>query len=129
MPIDPPTGMRPETLAVSFGYDPEMGMGAVKPPVFMTSTFVYPSAQAAKDVHEAFFEGTGPAVGRTNHIYARLGHPGLDILERRLAAIDGGEAAAAFCSGMAAHSTIALAHVRAGDSVLHGRPKIGRAHV
>ena len=125
MPTDPPRELRPETLAVSHGYDPAMGMGAVKPPIFMTSTFVYPSAQAAKDVHEAFFEGTGPAVGATNHIYARLGHPGLDMLEARLAAIDGAEAAAAFCSGMAAHSTIALAHVRAGDSVLHGRPIYG----
>ena len=125
MPTDSPRGLRPETLAVSHGYDPAMGMGAVKPPIFMTSTFVYPSAQAAKDVHEAFFEGTGPAVGATNHIYARLGHPGLDMLEARLAAIDGAEAAAAFCSGMAAHSTIALAHARAGDSVLHGRPIYG----
>ena len=125
MSADPPRGLRPETLAVSHGYDPAMGMGAVKPPIFMTSTFVYPSAQAAKDVHEAFFEGTGPAVGATNQIYARLGHPGLDMLEARLAAIDGAEAAAAFCSGMAAHSTIALAHVRPGDSVLHGRPIYG----
>jgi cystathionine beta-lyase/cystathionine gamma-synthase len=71
MPTDPPKGMRPETLAVSHGYDPAMGMGSVKPPIFMTSTFVYPSAQAAKDVHEAFFDGTGPAVGAGNHIYSR----------------------------------------------------------
>lgn len=118
-------GLRPETLAVAFGYDPEMGMGAVKPPVFMTSTFVYPSAQHAKDVHEAFFEGTGPLVGQSNHIYSRLGHPGLDILEQRLAAIDGAESAVAFCSGMAAHSSMALAYVRPGDSVLHGRPIYG----
>ncbi|MEY3915145.1 MAG: hypothetical protein RLZZ103_644, partial [Pseudomonadota bacterium] len=40
-------GLRPETLAVAYGYDPEMGMGSVKPPIFMTSTFVYPSAQHA----------------------------------------------------------------------------------
>ncbi len=118
-------GLRPETLAVAFGYDPEMGMGAVKPPIFMTSTFVYPSAQHAKHVHEAFFDGTGPLVGQSNHIYSRLGHPGLDILERRLAAIDGAETAVAFCSGMAAHSSVALAYVRPGDSVLHGRPIYG----
>jgi len=117
--------LKPETLAVAFGYDPAMGLGAVKPPIFMTSTFVYPSAQHAKQVHEAFFEGTGPLVGQANHIYARLGHPGLDILEARLAAIDGAESAVAFCSGMAAHSSIALACVRPGDSVLHGRPIYG----
>jgi cystathionine gamma-synthase/methionine-gamma-lyase len=102
-----------------------MGMGSVKPPIFMTSTFVYPSAQHAKDVHEAYFDGTGPLVGETNHIYSRLGHPGLDFLEKRLAAIDGAEEAVAYSSGMAAHSSIALAYVRPGDSVLHGRPIYG----
>jgi methionine-gamma-lyase len=125
MSIDLSKGFHPETLAVSHGYDPAVGMGAAKPPIFMTSTFVYPSAQHAKDVHEAFFEGTGPAVGAGSHIYSRLGHPGLDFLEARLAAIDGGEAAVAYSSGMAAHSSIALAFVRPGDSVIHGRPIYG----
>jgi methionine-gamma-lyase len=125
MVTDHPTGVRPETLAVSFGYEPDLGLGAVKPPIFMTSTFVYPSAQHAKNVHEAYFDNSGPLVGETNHIYSRLGHPGLDFLEKRLAAIDGADDAVAFCSGMAAHSSIALAHVRAGDSVLHGRPIYG----
>ena len=125
MSIKPPTGVRPETLAVSFGYDPASAAGSVKPPIYMTSTFVYPSAQHAKDVHQAYFDGTGPLVGQAHYIYSRLGHPGLDILEARLAAIDGAEAGAAFCSGMAAHSAIALAHVRPGDSVIHGRPIYG----
>jgi methionine-gamma-lyase len=125
MSTDPKAGFRPETLAVAYGYDPERGMGSVKPPIFMTSTFVYPSAQHAKNVHEAYFDGSGPLVGETNHIYSRLGHPGLDFLEKRLAAIDGAEDAVAYSSGMAAHSSIALAHVRPGDSVLHGRPIYG----
>ena len=123
--MDNPKGLRPETLAVAFGYDPEMGMGSVKPPIFMTSTFVYPSAQHAKDVHQAYFDGSGPLMGETNHIYSRLGHPGLDFLEKRLAAIDGAEEAVAYSSGMAAHSSIALAYVRPGDSVIHGRPIYG----
>ena len=59
-------GLRPETLAVAFGYDPEMGMGSVKPPIFMTSTFVYPSTQHAKDVHEAYFDGTEPRVAASD---------------------------------------------------------------
>jgi methionine-gamma-lyase len=125
MPVDPRAGFRPETLAVAYGYDPQMGMGSVKPPVFMTSTFVYPSAQHAKDVHEAYFDNAGPLVGETNHIYSRLGHPGLDFLEKRLAAIDGAEEAVAYSSGMAAHSSIALAYVRPGDSIIHGRPIYG----
>ena len=125
MSTDRPPDWRPETLAVAHGYDPDMGMGSVKPPIYMTSTFVYPSARHAKDVHAAYFDNQGPLVGATNHIYSRLGHPGLDILERRLAAIDGGEDSVAYSSGMAAHSSIALAHVRPGDSVLHGRPIYG----
>jgi methionine-gamma-lyase len=125
MSIDPKPGFRPETLAVAYGYDPQQGMGSVKPPIFMTSTFVYPSAQHAKDVHRAYFDHEGPLVGTSNHIYSRLGHPGLDVLEKRLAAIDGAEEAVAFSSGMAAHSSIALAYVRPGDSVLHGRPIYG----
>ncbi|WP_295524716.1 cystathionine gamma-synthase family protein [Novosphingobium sp. Chol11] len=122
---DNPGPYRPETLAVAFGFDPQTAMGAVKPPVYLTSTFIYPSAQHAKDVHRAFFDAEGPLVGISNHIYSRLGHPGLDILETRLAAIDGAEAAAAFSSGMAAHSSIALAFVRPGESVLYGRPIYG----
>jgi methionine-gamma-lyase len=125
MSVDPKAQFRPETLAVAHGYEPEMGMGSVKPPIFMTSTFVYPSAQHAKDVHRAYFNNDGPLVDESNHIYSRLGHPGLDFLEKRLAAIDGAEEAVAFCSGMAAHSSIALAHIRPGDSVLHGRPIYG----
>ena len=125
MAKDKNKGLRPETLAVAYGYDPELGMGSAKPPIFMTSTFVYPTAQHAKNVHEAYFDGTGPLVGENNHIYSRLGHPGLDFLEKRLAAIDGAEEAVAYSSGMAAQSSIALAYVRPGDSVIHGRPIYG----
>lgn len=72
-----------------------------------------------------YFDGTGPEVGNSHYIYSRLGHPNLDMLEARLTAVDGAEAAAAFNSGMATHSAIALAHVRPGDSVLHSRPIYG----
>jgi methionine-gamma-lyase len=116
---------RPETLAVHAGYDPATAANAAKPPIYMTSTFVYASAQHAKDIHKAYFDGTGPAVGEAAHIYARLGHPGLDMVEARLAALDGAEAAAVFNTGMAAHTAIALAHLRPGDSVVHSRPIYG----
>lgn len=115
----------PETLAVRAGYDPADGLNAAKPPIFMTSTFAYASARQAKDIHEAYFDGTGPEAGRPAHIYSRLGHPNLDMLEARLAALDGAEGAAVFNSGMAAHTAIALAHLRPGDSVVFGRPIYG----
>lgn len=115
----------PETLAVRAGYDPADGANAAKPPIYMTSTFAYASAQQAKDMHEAYFDGTGPEVGGAAHIYSRLGHPNLDMVETRLAALDGAEAAAVFNSGMATQTAIAMAHLRPGDSAVHSRPIYG----
>ena len=115
----------PETLAVRAGYDPATGANAAKPPIYMTSTFAYASARQAKDIHQAYFDGTGPEVGNAAHIYSRLGHPNLDMVETRLAALDGAEAAAVFNSGMATQSAIALAHLRPGDSMVFSRPIYG----
>ena len=122
-----------ETLAISHGYDPQSGHGAAKPPIYATSTFVYRSAQQAKDIHEAFFdgpesEGALRLAGEPQaYIYGRLGHPNLTMVEARLAALDGAEDAAAFNSGMAAISTTLFALVRPGDSLVHSRPFYGGA--
>lgn len=116
---------RSETLAVRAGYDPAGAANAAKPPIYMTSTFAYASAQQARDIHEAYFDGTGPEMGGSGHIYARLSHPNLVMVEERIAALDGAEAAAVFNSGMATHSAIALAHLRPGDSMVFGRPVYG----
>lgn len=112
-----------ETLAISHGYDPAMVGGAAKPPAFMTSTFVYPSAAAAKELHQAFFDGT--ATSLSGHIYGRLGHPNLDMVEKRLAVLDGGEDAAVFASGMAAVSATLLSLLSPGDTLLHSKPVYG----
>jgi len=126
MPHDSGTAFHPETLAIMAGYDPASASGAAKPPVYLTSTFVYESARQARDIHEAYFDGTGPMAGAdASYIYARLSHPNLTMLETRLAAIDGAERSAVFASGMAAHSAIALAYARPGDSVLMSRPIYG----
>lgn len=111
-------GLRPETLAVGFGYDPADAFGSIKPPLVLTSTFVYPSAQAAFDFHRDFFAGKAA----DGYIYARLGHPNLAMVEARMAALDGAEDCAGFNSGMAAASTVALAFVRQGESLIHSRP-------
>ena len=127
------TGLHLETLAISHGYDPQSGQGAAKPPIYATSTFVYRSAQQAKDIHEAFFDGPDSAGARRlagepqAYIYGRLGHPNLTMVEARLAALDGAEDAAAFNSGMAAISTTLFALVRPGDSLVHSRPFYGGA--
>ena len=125
MPHDAGVSFRPETLAIVSGYDPANASGAAKPPVYLTSTFVYENAAQARDIHEAYFRGTGPMAGQPAYIYARLSHPNLVMLETRLAAIDGAERAAVYASGMAAQSAIALQHARPGDSVLHCRPIYG----
>jgi len=118
--------LHPETLAISHGYDPAQAWGAAKPPIVLTSTFVYPSAQAAKDFHRAFFDGAVEAEGGgpidDGFIYSRLGHPNLSMVEARMAALDRAEANAGFNSGMAAISTLALALLRPGDSVVYSRP-------
>ena len=124
-------GLRLETLAISHGYDPASGQGAAKPPIYATSTFVYRSAQQAKDIHEAFFDGPESEGARRlagepeAYIYSRLGHPNLTMVEARLAALDGAEASAAFNSGMASISTTLFALVRPGDAVAHSRPIYG----
>lgn len=120
----PPAEDRPplrlETLAVAHGYDPADAWGAIKPPLVPTSTFVYPTAEAAKEFHRAFF--AGEAAAGADFIYARLGHPNLSMVEARMAALDRAEACAGFNSGMAAASTIALAFLKPGDSLVHSRP-------
>jgi cystathionine gamma-synthase/methionine-gamma-lyase len=119
-------GLSPETLSVTLGYSSTSAFGAVKPPAVLTTTYTYTSAQHAKDIHEAFFQGTGPAVGAADaYIYTRLGHPNLTMVETRLAALDGAAASAVFSSGMAAITTTLLAFVRPGDSVVCSRPCYG----
>jgi methionine-gamma-lyase len=122
--LSEPAGLRPATLAVGLGYDPAQAWGAAKPPIVLTSTFVYPSAQAAKDFHAAFYApgGADAVEAPDGYIYARLGHPNLTMLETRLAALDHAQACAGFCSGMAAITAVCLAHLRPGDSVVHTRP-------
>jgi cystathionine gamma-synthase/methionine-gamma-lyase len=76
-----------ETLAVGAGYEPSEHNGAAKPPIYMTSTFVYASAAQAKAVHQAFFDGEVPERGsRHGFIYARLDHPNLVMAQTRIAA-------------------------------------------
>jgi cystathionine gamma-synthase/methionine-gamma-lyase len=115
--------LHPETLTVGHGYDPASARGAAKPPAYLTSTFVYPSAAAAKALHETFFDGTEN--GSEGYIYGRLGHPNLDMVEARLAALDGAADAAAFATGMAAITAVLLTQLAPGDTLLHGRPIYG----
>jgi cystathionine gamma-synthase/methionine-gamma-lyase len=119
-------GLHHNTLTVAAGYDPRAHHGAVKPPLFMTSTFAYESAQHARDVHAAYFRDT-PSGEKVEpaYIYGRLDHPNMRMLQARMALLDGAEDASVFNCGMAAINAIAQAFLRPGDSVLHTRPVYG----
>ena len=115
---------RPESLMMSHGYRPELSEGAIKCPIFQTSTFVFENAEAGK----AFFEtayGLNEGKGETGLIYSRLNNPNLEILENRLTLWDGAEDGAVFESGMSAISTCLLEFLNPGDCLLYSNPLYG----
>jgi methionine-gamma-lyase len=119
----------PETLMMSYGYKPELSEGALKCPIFQTSTFVFKRAEEGK----AFFQVAygqrerGPSE-ELGLIYSRLNNPDLEILENRLALWDGADDAAVFESGIAAISTVLLEFLKPGEVLLHSRPLYGGTH-
>ncbi len=116
----------PESLMMSYGYKAELSEGAIKCPIFQTSTFVFKTAEEGK----AFFEiaygkrDKGPAE-ELGLIYSRVNNPDLEILENRLCLWDGADECAVFESGMSAISTVMLEFLRPGDLLLFGCPVYG----
>jgi methionine-gamma-lyase len=118
--------MNPESHMMTYGYKPELSEGAVKPPIFQTSTFAFKSAEEGK----AFFEiayglrdkNEGEELGL---IYSRINNPNLEILEDRLKLWDAADDAAVFESGMAAISTTLLEYLKPGDTIVYGNPTYG----
>jgi methionine-gamma-lyase len=108
------------TLMMGYGFDPALSEGSLKPPVFLTSTFVFENAAAGK----RFFEGvTGKrAGGPEGLVYSRFNGPNQEILEDRLAIWEEADDALAFSSGMAAIATLLLTFVQPGDVVVHSGP-------
>jgi methionine-gamma-lyase len=118
--------VHPETLMMGYGYRPEWSEGAVKPPIFQTSTFCFASAEEGKAFFEVAYglreKGASENIGL---IYSRLNNPGLEILEDRLTIWDGAEEAAVFESGMAAIATTLLTFLRPRDVVAFPEPVYG----
>jgi methionine-gamma-lyase len=116
----------PESLMMSYGYRPELSEGAIKCPIFQTSTFVFRSAEEGK----AFFEVAygqrekGPTE-ELGLIYSRLNNPDLEILEDRLCLWDEAEDCAVFESGMSAIATVFLEFLKPGDLLMHSSPVYG----
>jgi methionine-gamma-lyase len=118
--------LHPETQMLNYGYDPDLSEGAVKPPVFLTSTFVFKSAEDGRDFFDYVSGRKTPPEGRgAGLVYSRFNHPNSEIVEDRLAIYEKAEGGAVFSSGMAAISTTLLTFVRPGDTILHSQPLYG----
>jgi methionine-gamma-lyase len=118
--------LHPETQMMNYGFDPSLSEGSVKPPVFLTSTFVFRTAEEGRD----FFDVVSgrqelPPGESAGLVYSRFNHPNSEIVEDRLAVFEGAESCALFSSGMSAISTALLAFARPGDVVLHSQPLYG----
>jgi methionine-gamma-lyase len=112
--------LKPATLMMGHGFDPALSEGSLKPPIFLTSTFVFESAAAGK----RHFEGvTGKRPGGAEGlVYSRFNGPNQEILEDRLGLWEDAEDALTFSSGMSAIATLLLAFVQPGDVVVHSGP-------
>jgi len=118
--------MKPESLMMSYGYKPELSEGAIKCPIFQTSTFVFKSAEEGKAFFEVAYghreKNEGEELGL---IYSRINNPDLEILENRLTLWDEAEECAVFESGMAAITTVLLEFLKPGDLLLISNPVYG----
>ncbi|MEK7603807.1 MAG: cystathionine gamma-synthase family protein [Patescibacteria group bacterium] len=118
--------LRPESLMMSYGYKPELSEGALKPPIFVTSTWAFENAQEGRRSFELAAGLRKPENGEVPElIYSRFNHPDLQIVEERLCLWDNAEDCAIFSSGMAAISLSLLAVVRPGDIILFSEPLYG----
>ena len=107
------------TLAVHAGEAPCKLTGAVATPIYQSSTF----AAVDSDEMAALYAGEKPG-----YTYTRYGNPTVHALEEKLAALEAGEAALAFGSGMAAISSAILGYVKAGDHVVAARSLYGATY-
>jgi methionine-gamma-lyase len=117
--------LAPETLMLGYGFDPARSEGSVKPPVFLTSTFAFATAEEGRDFFDVVAGRKPPPPGGAGLVYARFNQPNGEIIEDRLAIYEAAESALTFSSGMAAITTAILATARPGDVILHSQPLYG----
>jgi methionine-gamma-lyase len=97
------------TSAIHYGYDAQDHHGALVPPIYLSATFAFPTAEY----------GAGCFAGEeSGHFYTRISNPTLALLESRMATLEGGEAAVAFSSGMGAIAATFWTLLRPGDEVI-----------
>ena len=99
----------PETLAIHAGQIPDAATGARALPIYQTTSFVFDSADHAASLFNLQTFG---------NVYSRLSNPTVAAFEERIAALEGGRAAVACASGMAAEATALMTILQAGDHVV-----------
>lgn len=118
------------TRAIHHGYDTQSQQGALNPPLYLTSTFTFESAEVGGEMFTGEREG---------HFYTRISNPTLDHLEQRIANLEGAEAGLATASGMGAITSTLWSFLAAGDEIIldktlygctfafmtHGLPRFG----
>ncbi|MEZ5839179.1 MAG: methionine gamma-lyase [Hyphomicrobiales bacterium] len=104
------------TRAIHFGYDPQKEHGALTPPLHLTSTFAFETAEIGGEM----FAGTRPGF-----IYSRVTNPTLDLLERRLADLEGAEAGLVTASGMGAITSLLWTLLAEGDEIIADKTLYG----
>jgi O-acetylhomoserine (thiol)-lyase len=101
--------MKKETLAVHAGYKPDPTTKAVAVPIYQTTAYAFDNTQHGADLFDLKVEG---------NIYSRIMNPTTDVLEQRVAALEGGLASLALASGQAASTNAILTIAEAGDNFI-----------
>tara|TARA_R110001592_G_scaffold359340_3_gene665675 strand:- start:39442 stop:40677 length:1236 start_codon:yes stop_codon:yes gene_type:complete len=118
--------MKPESLMMSHGYNASWSENSIKPPVFLTSTFAFNSAEEGKRFFELGYGLKEPNEGeKEGLIYSRINNPNAQIAEERLCVWDKTDEAALFSSGMSAISAMFMAFLKPGDTLLYSVPLYG----
>ncbi len=99
----------PETLALHAGWRHDPATNAVAVPIYQTTSFQFDSAEHASDLF---------ALKQLGNIYTRIMNPTADVLEKRVAALEGGAAALAVSSGQAASAIAVQNLARVGDNIV-----------
>lgn len=104
------------TRAIHHAYDPYAGHGALNPPIYLSSTYTFPTVEDGA----ARFAGEQPGF-----VYSRVGNPTTVLLEERIASLEGGEAALVTASGMGAITALLWTLLKPGDEVIADKTLYG----
>lgn len=124
---DPRIPLHPPTEVLTRGFDPTLSVGSARPAVFRSSTYVFPSPEAAERAFDLMAGRARPVTGEgVALVYSRFNHPNAEILEDQIAPLEPGAAAAlVFNSGMSAIVTALFAHLKPGRAVVYTVPIYG----